>query len=296
MEENKITQTIEAMTEFITEPQVTLLGITMPIDGEANTVEEHIERSARECYQSHNKMDHKENQRFLRGIILRGHESVLEHASATFRVLGGSRAYTHEQVRHRLLSFSQQSQRFVNEKDFRAILPPSIKAKPEAMDVYRDALEQARSAYAKLKELKLKNEDARFVLPNAVESGIVISGNFREWRHVFKLRCSKSAQWEIRRICGMMLREIRKYAPAVFSDLILDEQEWTVKHIAETIDCDDAQEKVRNILSELQRKGEKPSNILKRLGDDEVYRALFHLKLCLARACKEVFSSCGDLK
>lgn len=94
----------------------------------------------------------------------------------------------------------------------------------------------------------------------------------------------------------MMLREIRKYAPAVFSDLILDEQEWTVKHIAETIDCDDAQEKVRNILSELQRKGEKPSNILKLLGDDEVYRALFHLKLCLARACKEVFSSCGDLK
>ncbi len=287
---------MENLTEFITEPEVTLLGITMPIDGEARTVEEHIERSARECYQSHAKMEPAENARFLRGIILRGHESVLEHASATFRVLGGSRAYTHEQVRHRLLSFSQQSQRFVNEAEFRAILPPKIGKHKEALKVYQEAIEQARRAYGKLKELKLKNEDARFVLPNAVESGIVISGNFREWRHVLKLRCSKSAQWEIRRICGMILKEIKKHAPNVFSDLILDEGDWTVSHISETVTCEEAQNKVAVTLEELNLKGEKPNRILKLLGDDEIYRALFHVKLCLAKGCKDIFNACGDLK
>ncbi len=291
-----IVESLETLTQFLTEPQVTLLGITKPVDNEVASVEEHIERSARECYQSHAKMDPAENARFLRGIILRGHESVLEHASATFRVLGGSRAYTHEQVRHRLLSFSQQSQRYVNEREFRAILPPKIAERAEATEVYKQAIERVREAYAKLKDLKLKNEDARFVLPNAVESGIVISGNFREWRHVFKLRCSKSAQWEIRRICGMMLKEIKKHAPIVFSDLVLEENDWTATHISETIDCESAQKKVRETLAELADKGEKPNRILKLLGDDDVFRAIFHVKLCLCPGCKSAFSSCGDLK
>ena len=294
--EQVLSEVIESITHYLKEPEVTLLGLTMPIDGESQSVEEHIERSARECYKSHEKMEPSQNVRFLRGIILRGHESVLEHASATFRVLGGSRAYTHEQVRHRLLSFSQQSQRFVNEKDFRAILPPKIANHPQAFSIYKELIEHARQAYARLKELKIKNEDARFVLPNAVESGIVISGNFREWRHVFKLRCSKNAQWEIRRICGMMLKEIKKHAPTVFGDLILNEEDWTVTHISETIDCENAQKKIFETLQMLESKGEKGNKILKLLGDDEVYRALFHVKLCLSRRCKEAFYACGDLK
>jgi len=291
-----IGEVIESAAQFLTKPEVKLMGITLPVDGEAETVEEHIERSARECYKSHEKMKPQENPRFIRSIILRGHESVLEHASATFRVHGGSRAYTHEQVRHRLLSFSQQSQRYVDEKAFRAILPPKIAKNAEALKIYKQAIEHARKAYAKLKELRLKNEDARFVLPNAVESGIVISGNFREWRHVFKLRCSKAAQWEIRRICGMMLKEIKKYAPIVFGDLILDEESWVVTHISETIDCKQAQMRVYAELKKLEDEGEKPSRILKRLGDEELYRALFHVKLCLARDCKQAFSACGNLK
>jgi thymidylate synthase (FAD) len=176
---------------MLTEPEVSLIGITRPLEG--GTIEQHLERAARECYQSHKLMSPEDSPRFIRGIILRGHESVLEHTSATFRVLGGSRAFTHEQVRHRLLSFSQQSQRYVSETNYRAILPPAVADNPEALAVFQELLEHTREAYAKLKELGLRNEDARFVLPNAVESGIVISGNLREWRHVFRGAVGDSA-------------------------------------------------------------------------------------------------------
>lgn len=281
---------------FLHEPEVKLLGITRPVDEQVSTVEQHIERAARECYRSEGKMDAASNVRFLRGIILRGHESVLEHASATFRVLGGSRAYTHEQVRHRLLSFSQQSQRYVSEENFRAIVPPEIAANEEALTVFADFLVHAGRAYTKLKQLKLRNQDARFVLPNAVESGIVISGNLREWRHVIATRCHPSAQWEIRRICGLMLKELMKHAPTVFGDLILDERTWTVTHISETIGCEKARSRVRQELAKLAEAGEQPNRILRRLGDEGLYRALFHVRRCLSSGCREAFAACGDLK
>jgi thymidylate synthase (FAD) len=288
------TERIEAVSVLLTEPTVRLMGFTRPAEG--GSVEEHIERAARECYQSQAHMSPESGKRFIRGIILRGHESVLEHASATFRVLGGSRAYTHEQVRHRLLSFSQQSQRYVSEKDFRAVLPPAIADNPEARKVFVELLEETRKAYRRLKELGLGNEDARFVLPNAVESGIVISGNFREWRHVFRTRCSAAAQWEIRRICGLMLKLAREIAPVVFGDLILDEETWIVTHISETVDCTKAQKAIAHELAELGEEGQPPSRILRLLADDGLYAALFHVKRCLCEGCKAAFAACGDLK
>ncbi len=289
-----LTDRIEAVSVLLTEPTVSLMGFTRPIEG--GSVEEHIERAARECYQSQAQMSPESGKRFIRGIILRGHESVLEHASATFRVLGGSRAYTHEQVRHRLLSFSQQSQRYVSEKDFRAVLPPSIAGNPEARKVFVELMEETRKAYQRLKELGLENEDARFVLPNAVESGIVISGNFREWRHVCRTRCNAAAQWEIRRICGLMLKLIRELAPAVFGDLVLDEKTWVVTHISETIDCAEAQKIVERELAKLRDKGQPPSRILRLLADDGLYAAMFHVKRCLCKGCTATFAACGDLK
>ena len=279
---------------LLTEPQVDLLGITRPVKG--RTVEQHLERAARECYQSHKLISPEDNPRFIRGLILRGHESVLEHASATFRVLGGSRAFTHEMVRHRLLSFSQQSQRYVSETDFRAILPPPVADNPDALAAFRQLLEHSREAYTKLHELGLKNEDARFVLPNAVESGIVISGNLREWRHVFRVRCTEAAQWEIRRICGMMLKLVREHAPVVFGDFVLDEKTWVAKHLAETVDCAEAQALVREELGKLARAGKPAHRILRRLADETVYRALFHVKLCLCAGCRETLAACGDWK
>lgn len=293
-EKKNLSNRVEAASVLLDEPTVSLMGFTRPVEG--GSVEEHIERAARECYQSQAHMSPESGKRFIRGIILRGHESVLEHASATFRVLGGSRAYTHEQVRHRLLSFSQQSQRYVSEKDFRAVLPPAIADNPEARKVFVELLEETRKAYRRLKELGLGNEDARFVLPNAVESGIVISGNFREWRHVFRTRCSAAAQWEIRRICGLMLKLAREIAPVVFSDLILDEETWIATHISETVDCAEAQEVVGRELAKLKEKNQPPSRILRLLADDKLYAALFHVKRCLCEGCKAAFAACGDLK
>jgi thymidylate synthase (FAD) len=285
---------LESAISLLTKPEVALLGVTRLAEG--GTPQEHIERAARECYQSHDKMTPESNLRFLRGILLRGHESVLEHASATFRVHGGSRAFTHEIVRHRLLSFSQQSQRYVSETNYRAILPPAIAANPEAMRIFSEHLEQTREAYRKLKELGLKNEDARFVLPNAVESGIVISGNFREWRHVFRMRCAAPAQWEIRRICGLMLKLLQVEAPAVFSDLVLDEKTWIAAHISETVGCHDAQDTVTAALAKLNDKGDPPEKILKGLGDDALYRALSHIVRCLNPDCRSTRALCGDWK
>lgn len=269
------------------EPEVTLLGVTRPADG--GSVEQHLERAARECYKSQKKMASDTTERFLRGIIVRGHESILEHASATFKVVGGSRAYTHEQVRHRLLSFSQQSQRFVSEANFRAIIPPHIAANPEAVEVYRAFLRAARALYKRLKDAGIRNEDARFVLPNAIESGIVISGNFREWRHVISLRLAPNAQWEIRAITAKILGILEREAPTVFGDFILNVSDNTVTHLSETVSCEEARSTIVTALT-------KETQVLKSLGDLSIYASLFHVKRCLSSPCRETLESCGDLK
>ncbi len=179
-----------------------------------------IEESGRTCYLSFEKMNADSAKRFIRMIVKSGHHSVLEHASATFRITGGSRSFTHQLVRHRMASFSQQSQRYVSEERFNIITPPSIRQNEEALALYNDCMEQCRQTYKKLKELEIRKEDARFVLPNAVESEIVVTANFREWRHIISLRGDKSAQWEIREICRMILEKLAEKAPTVFEDLL----------------------------------------------------------------------------
>jgi thymidylate synthase (FAD) len=197
--------------------EVTLLSITPD-------AEKLIERAGRTCYKSFPRMGSGTEARFIKMLIGSGHESVLEHAVATFRIKGGSRAFTHQFVRHRLCSFSQQSQRYVDEKEFPYVEPPSVSADPEAHRVFEETVEGARRAYARLQELGVKREDARYVLPNAVESEIVMTANFRELRHIFTLRCAKSAQWEIRKICLEMLRIMKREAPSVFADFVIDEE------------------------------------------------------------------------
>jgi thymidylate synthase (FAD) len=203
-------------------PKVTLLAITP-------NAEKLIEEAGRTCYLSLDRITEGSEANFIRRCIINGHHSILEHASASFRVLGASRAFTHQMVRHRLASFSQQSQRYVNEEEFNFIIPPSIAANNEAKAIFIDFMEQARITYKKLRELSIKKEDARFVLPNALESQIVISANFREWRHIFSLRLEKAAQWEIRSVCMQMLKILQDEAPSVFGDFIIDETSCTAK-------------------------------------------------------------------
>lgn len=160
--------------------------------------------------------------KFIEMLLKSGHHSVLEHASATVRVHGASRAFTHQLVRHRLTSISQQSQRYVNENKFSYIEPPTIQVNPETHELFVDFIEKARETYQRLQELGIKNEDARFVLPNAVESEIVMTANFREWRHILLLRGSKGAQWEIAGVMAEILQILKAKAPSVFQDLEWD--------------------------------------------------------------------------
>lgn len=194
-------------------PAVELLAITPD-------AERLIEEAGRTCYLSFDKMAPDSAARFIRMVIKNGHHSVLEHAGATFRITGGSRSFTHQIVRHRVASFSQQSQRYVDEKDFSVVTPASIRENPEALAVFERAMEEAREAYRKLKGMNIRKEDARFVLPNAVTSEIVMTANFREWRHIIALRLEKNAQWEIRHISGEILKVLAAHAPTVFEDMV----------------------------------------------------------------------------
>jgi thymidylate synthase (FAD) len=204
----------------IHKPEVILLAITP-------NPEKLIEEAGRTCYLSLSKITDDSERNFIRSAIKRGHHSILEHASASFRILGASRSFTHQLVRHRIASFSQQSQRYVDEAEFNYIVPPDIAGNEAALALYREFIENSRNTYAKFRELGIKKEDARFILPNALESQIVFSANFREFRSVFNLRLDKAAQWEIRRVCLEMLKILQEKAPSVFGDYVINEDDWT---------------------------------------------------------------------
>lgn len=190
-----------------------------------------IESAGRTCYQSFDRQSEDSDAKFVRMILKAGHDSVMEHAFATFRISGVSRAFTHQLVRHRLASFSQQSQRYVNEKSFGYVTPDAVTDNPEAAGVYAQFMDHSREVYLKLQELGVRNEDARFVLPNAVESEIVISANLREWRHIIALRGGRGAQWEIRRMAIACLDILKGEAPAVFADLEVDRDKEVIRKV-----------------------------------------------------------------
>lgn len=188
-----------------------------------------LEEAGRTCYLSFDRTGKESYKKFIRMIVRSGHHSVLEHASATFRIKGGSRSFTHQLVRHRLCAYSQQSQRYVNEKNFSIIIPDSIKNNSEAKEAFMSLINNAQDTYVKLQEIGVRKEDARFVLPNAIESEIVMTSNFRELRHIFKERCHKAAQWEIRKITIEMLKIMKKQAPIVFEDFVINEETLTAE-------------------------------------------------------------------
>ena len=192
--------------------------------------EEVIEDACRTCYLSfHRKNPPESTRELIAKIIEKEHHSVLEHASATFRVLGASRVFTHEMVRHRFVSPSQQSQRYVSEERSEVVVPPSVAAHPEAVAAFQELVEAARRTYVRLKDLGVPREDARYILPGGIASEIVLSANFREWRHVFEVRCHPRAHWEIRRVALEMLRILKREAPIVFADFALDDGRGTAE-------------------------------------------------------------------
>lgn len=153
----------------------------------------------------------------LTTIMASGHFSTLEHASYTFAVEGVSRALTHQLVRHRLASFNQQSQRYVKFKEEPPIVrPASVDTNPEAAQAFDEAIEACWQAYDKLVQAGVPAEDARYVLPNACETKIVVTMNIRELMHFFSNRCCNRAQWEIRELAWKMLELVKPTAPFIF--------------------------------------------------------------------------------
>ncbi|MFH1454383.1 MAG: FAD-dependent thymidylate synthase [Armatimonadota bacterium] len=153
----------------------------------------------------------------IRDCFARGHHSIFEHVSFTFGIEGISRVATHQLVRHRIASYSQQSQRYVKfDKGASYIIPPSIKNNPEALKLFEALIKEKEEAYKKLLDLGVLAEDARFVFPQASETKIVVTMNARELLHFFNLRCCRHAQWEIRAVAYKMLALAKKAAPAIF--------------------------------------------------------------------------------
>jgi len=195
--------------------EVELIAATKYLRGNG-TPEELLEHAGRVCYRSEKR---GEAGNFLQARIREGHESIIEHAGLTFEISGISRTCSHQLVRHRIASYSQESQRWVDLSDPELVMPPSIAQNPEAVRIWDSLVEQMKGAYRSLRQLGIKKEDSRFLLPNATATRIVVTMNFRELRHFFTVRCDRAAQWEIRALAKEMLKLAYQVAPSVFQDL-----------------------------------------------------------------------------
>jgi thymidylate synthase (FAD) len=207
--------------------------------------EDLIERACRTCYLSFHRYDPpKSTEELIQKVIKKRHHSVLEHAIATFRIKGGSRVFTHELVRHRLISPSQESQRYVcyadkpgrkKTRDFEYVTPPSfVDESYDFTDEYNEMVERCYQLYEKMLDAGVPPEDARYILPNATTSQIVITANFREWRHFIWLRTNPRAHWEIRKVAIGILKILKEKAPIVFWDFEIDEENMTATGEVET--------------------------------------------------------------
>jgi len=192
--------------------------------------------AAKLCYASDSSTVFSHEDSEVRTFVTRlrkmGHLSPFEHASYTFLLEGVSRALTHQLVRHRIASYSQRSQRYVTHDTFEYIIPPSFtgmmvatdEGYVEATTYYREFMEHAAEVYQKLRNSlggggEAANEDARYVLPNATETKIMVSMNARELFHFFNERLCMRAQWEIRRTADEMLRLVKEATPVIFEGI-----------------------------------------------------------------------------
>jgi len=152
----------------------------------------------------------------IKTVIDWGHLSVIEHANFTFSIEGISRAASHQLVRHRLASYTQQSQRYVLMDELPVVIPPSIQKNKKALDKFEEIINRIKHVYNELTELGIAKEDARYILPNATTTNLIVTMNARELLHFFQLRLCDRSQWEIRKIAQLMLNEVNKIAPELF--------------------------------------------------------------------------------
>lgn len=186
--------------------------------------EKTIAMAGKLCYSSSNiyrlldSLDEVAIEQFNYKLMDMGHQSPLEHVSFTFAIEGVSRALTHQLVRHRIASYSQQSQRYVNENNFEYIVPPSIAKNQRSISKFTNLMTSINRIYNELIDAGIPKEDARYILPNATETKIIATFNIRSLLHFFSLRCCNRAQWEIRILANLMLAEVKKIAPLLFKN------------------------------------------------------------------------------
>ncbi len=161
-------------------------------------------------------MDQGTAEAILDIVLPSGHHSVIEHANFTFSVEGVSRSLTHQLVRHRIASFSQQSQRYIRFDTPDFVTPHTIEGNEEAREIFSTSMERAWKEYNALVEAGIPDEDARYILPNAAMNNITITMNARELLHFFSIRCCTRAQWEIRELANRMLAVVKPVAPRIF--------------------------------------------------------------------------------
>ena len=226
----------------IVPPQVKVIAWTqfeppedVPWSTDADGGQALAEFAGRACYQSWRKPNPAtaSNAGYLAHILEVGHLSVLEHGTVTCYFTGVSRSFTHELIRHRHFSYSQLSQRYVPEHESQVVVPPGIEDDPELQQLFLDAADASRTAYSELLtrledkladvpnatlRRKQARQAARAVLPNATETRIVVTGNYRAWRHFIAMRASEHADVEIRRLAITCLRQLVGVAPTVFAD------------------------------------------------------------------------------
>ncbi len=215
-----------------------ILAIVTGIDGKSPL--ELIEWAGRTAYKSHHRITKESAKKFVEKIKRLGHESVLEHSLMTVELTKISRGFTHELVRHRLASYTQQSTRYVDKRRFTVIAPPNKDINKKIVELtlpkgenikvsFNQWMELNEQMYAGLKSANWQTQDARQVLPIGIEAPIVISANFREWRHIFSLRCAPAAHWEIRSIMIRLLSRVRKIIPVIFDDFEISKNKKSAK-------------------------------------------------------------------
>lgn len=186
-----------------------------------------IELAGRTAYQSQDRIVEGSDKQFVEMLRDSRHESVLEHSSMTVQFSDVSRGFTHELVRHRLASFTQESTRYVDESNLKVVIPPG-KNPDEVIDLqdcflssitFRQWVALNERMYRSLLAAGWNYQDARQVLPIGIKSQIVVTANFREWRHIFRLRTAANAHWEIRRVMTNLLHEVKGRIPVIFDDI-----------------------------------------------------------------------------
>lgn len=196
--------------------------ILSPVDGQK--ILKSIEEAGRVCYKSEDKITEDSAEKFVAGIIKRGHEAVLEHESIRVKFIV-DRGVSHEIVRHRLAAYCQESTRYCNYskgqfgEEITVIEPCFWDKDSDLMRDWRSAMRMAENHYLGLLHQGASPQEARSVLPNSLKTEVVMTANLREWRHFFKLRTAPAAHPQMREVAIALLKEFQKLVPVVFDDI-----------------------------------------------------------------------------